>query len=72
MFAEVGVPYPLGVEDLRTLDELADAVVSMRAQRPTMDSAIVKLNEGVSGSGNAVVRLCRAPRARLARRASRR
>ena len=51
LFAEVGVPYPLGVEDLRTLDELADAVVGMRAQRPTMDSVIVKLNEGVSGSG---------------------
>ena len=42
MFAEVGVPHPLGVEDLRTLDELADAVVAMRAQRPTMDSVIVE------------------------------
>ena len=54
LFAEVGVPHPLGVEDLRTLDDLADAVVAMRAQRPTMDSVIVKLNEGVSGAGNAV------------------
>jgi hypothetical protein len=57
MFAEVGVPHPLGVENLRSLDELADAVVGMRAERPTMDSAIVKLNDGVSGEGNAVVRL---------------
>src|SRR4029078_7670171 len=61
MFGEGGVPYPLGVEELRALDELADAVVSMRAQRPSMDSAIVKLNEGVSGSGNAVVRLSGLP-----------
>ena len=34
MFAEVGVPHPLGVEDLRTLDEMADAIVGMRAAAP--------------------------------------
>jgi hypothetical protein len=61
MFAEVGVPHPLGVENLRTLDDLADAVVGMRAARPSMSSAIVKLNEGVSGAGNAVVRLSGLP-----------
>ena len=61
LFAEAGVPHPLGVEDLRTLDEMADAVIGMRAERPTMDSAIVKLNEGVSGSGNALVRLSGLP-----------
>jgi hypothetical protein len=61
MFAEVGVPYPLGVENLHTLDEMADAVVGMRAERPSMDSVIVKLNEGVSGSGNALVRLSGLP-----------
>jgi hypothetical protein len=57
LFAEVGVPHPLGAENLRSLDDLADALVTMRAERPAMDSAIVKLNEGVSGEGNAVVRL---------------
>jgi PGM1 C-terminal domain len=61
LFAEVGVPYPLGAENLRTLDDLADAVVAMRAERPSMDSAIVKLNEGVSGQGNALVRLSSLP-----------
>jgi hypothetical protein len=61
LFAEAGVPHPLGVENLRTLDEMADAVIGMRAERPAMDSAIVKLNEGVSGSGNALVRLSGLP-----------
>jgi hypothetical protein len=61
LFAAAGVPHPLGVEDLRTLDEMADAVIGMRAERPTMDSVIVKLNEGVSGSGNALVRLSGLP-----------
>jgi hypothetical protein len=61
MFADVDVPHPLGVENLRTLDDLADAVVAMRSKRPSMDSAIVKLNDGVSGQGNALVRLSGLP-----------
>lgn len=61
MFAELGVPHPLGVENLRTLDDMADAVTAMRAERATMDSVIVKLNDGVSGEGNALVRLAGLP-----------
>jgi hypothetical protein len=61
LFAEAGVPHPLGVENLRTLDEMADAVMTMRAERPTMTSVIVKLNEGVSGAGNALVDLSGLP-----------
>jgi hypothetical protein len=57
LFAEVGVPHPLGAEDLHSLDGVVDALVAMRGQRPAMRSAIVKLNEGVSGAGNAVLRL---------------
>jgi hypothetical protein len=57
LFAELDVPHPLGAENLHTLDDLADALVAMRSERPAMDSAIVKLNDGVSGEGNAVVRL---------------
>ena len=57
MFGELGVPHPLGAENLHSLDEIVDAVLAMRAERPSMDSAIVKLNDGVSGEGNAVVRL---------------
>jgi hypothetical protein len=61
LFAEAGVPHPLGVENLHTLDDMADAVMGMRAQRPTMNSVIVKLNEGVSGAGNAFVPLTGLP-----------
>jgi hypothetical protein len=57
LFGEVGVPYPLGVEDLHSLEEVADAVGAMLATRPTMSQVIVKLNEGVSGAGNALVDL---------------
>ena len=57
LFAEEGVRHPLGLEDMHTLDDLANAVVSMRRKRPTMAEVIVKLNEGVSGQGNALVDL---------------
>ncbi|MGN6575188.1 MAG: hypothetical protein ACTHKG_05835 [Nocardioides sp.] len=61
MFAEVGIPHPQGVEDLHSLDELTDALLGMRAACPSMESAIVKLNEGMSGAGNALVRLAGLP-----------
>jgi len=56
LFAEEGVLHPLGFEDLHTLDELAYAIVTMRSQR-TVEQVIVKLNESVSGQGNALVDL---------------
>jgi hypothetical protein len=57
LFAEEGVQHPLGVEDLHTLADVCDALVWMRVRRPSITTAIVKLNEGVSGGGNALVDL---------------
>jgi hypothetical protein len=57
LFDELGVPCPVGAEDLHTVEELVDALVGMRARRPGIAEAIVKLNEGVSGAGNALVEL---------------
>ena len=57
LFEEVGVRYPIGAEDLHTREDLVDALAEMRTRHPTMVEAIVKLNDGVSGQGNAVVDL---------------
>ncbi len=57
LFAEQGVVHPLGREDLRSVDEVAAAIAEMRAEHPDMQQVIVKLNEGVSGEGNALVDL---------------
>jgi hypothetical protein len=57
MFEELGVPCPVGAEDLHTVDDVVAGVQSMRVRRPSLTQAIVKLNEGVSGSGNALVDL---------------
>ena len=48
---------------LHDLDALADAVASMRSHGSTAANVIVKLNEGVSGQGNALVDLRGLPQA---------
>ncbi|MCE7938247.1 hypothetical protein DCC79_01855 [bacterium] len=57
VFADAGVPHPLGIEDLAGEADVVAAIADMRARRPAMRQVIVKLNEGVSGEGNAVVDL---------------
>ena len=57
LFAETGVAHPLGYEDVRDVEGVVDALARMRAAKPTVKSAIVKLNEGVAGRVNAVVDL---------------
>jgi hypothetical protein len=57
LFEELGVTAPVGAEDLHTTGDLVAAVAGMRARRPSLTEAIVKLNEGVSGAGNALVDL---------------
>jgi PGM1 C-terminal domain len=57
LFAEEGVPHPLGYEEIDGLEALLAALTRLRAQRPQVGQAIVKLNEGVSGIGNAIVDL---------------
>jgi hypothetical protein len=61
VFAEEGVRHPLGHEDLFTADAVIDAVASMRRDKPSIRHAIVKLNEGVTGLGNASVDLSGLP-----------
>jgi hypothetical protein len=57
MFEELEVPCPVGAENLHTVDDIVAGVQNMRVRRPSLTQAIVKLNEGVSGAGNASVDL---------------
>lgn len=61
LFAEEDVRHPIGFEDLHTLQDVVEAVIRLRALRPTASAVIVKLNEGVSGAGNAMVDLRQLP-----------
>jgi len=57
LFAQEGVRHPLGFEDLHSLEDVITAVAKLRASRPEAAQVMVKLNEGVSGEGNALVDL---------------
>jgi hypothetical protein len=61
VFSEEGVSHPLGVEDLHTPDEMVDAIAGMRRRKPSITRIVAKLNEGVSGAGNANVDLSGLP-----------
>ena len=57
IFMEENVPHPLGHEDIGTKEDLLNAIAQMRTQKPSIKQGMVKLNEGVSGEGNAIVDL---------------
>lgn len=54
IFAEAGVRYPVGFEDLRSEDDIVRALLELGEQRPGLQRAVVKLNQGFGGEGNAV------------------
>jgi hypothetical protein len=54
VFAEAGVRYPAGSEDLHTRDDIVDALLELGKASPGAKRAVVKLNEGFGGEGNAV------------------
>jgi hypothetical protein len=55
LFAEEGVQHPVGEEGLASIGDAVEAIRRMRAAKPALEQVIVKLNEGVSGEGNARV-----------------
>src|SRR5215469_8220939 len=57
LFADLGVRHPLGFENLRSIEDVDGALMRLRAARPDVTQALVKLNDGASGEGNAVVDL---------------
>src|SRR5256885_5084480 len=61
IFMQENVPHPLGVENLGSKEELIEAIEQIRTEKPSMTQLLVKLNEGVSGEGNAVVDLTGLP-----------
>jgi hypothetical protein len=70
IFASAGVSYPIGRENLRSLDDLLSALGEMRVQKPGLTRVIVKLNDAVSGEGNAVVDAAGLPAPRAAKAAA--
>src|SRR5262249_21880663 len=61
IITEENVLHPVGREDIGSKKDLIDAISQMRKTKPSMTQVMVKLNEGVSGDGNAVIDLTGLP-----------
>jgi len=66
-FRAAGIALPDGSEDLRDVGDLVDALAALKGRHPELERAVVKLNHGFSGEGNAVFSFagcpeCDAPR----------
>lgn len=57
LFREVGIPLPIGAEDLHTREDVVRAIEGLLDEKPELQEVILKLDEGVSGAGNALIDL---------------
>ncbi len=57
LFARCGVPHPAGSGLAHDLDDLAEAAAGLWEGEPRLRRCVVKLNEGISGEGNAPLAL---------------
>jgi len=61
VFTEAGVPLPDGYERLRDMRDVAAALCSLKTLDPDLRRAVVKLEQGASGEGNAIFSFVGAP-----------
>ncbi len=54
LFREIGLDLPAGMEDLANPDDVCRALSGLKSKNPGLKRAVVKLNDGFSGEGNAV------------------
>lgn len=55
IFLRAGVSMPPGAEDLKSYDEIVHAVAALKDMYPDLKKAVIKLNDGFSGEGNAII-----------------
>ena len=54
IFRECGLTVPAGFEDIYSEADIINALMSLKEQNPLLRKAVVKLNDGFSGDGNAI------------------
>jgi hypothetical protein len=63
IFTEAGVPHPDGSDSVWSIEDLAIAAAELWERQPALQRMVVKLNEGFSGEGNALLDLRPIPEA---------
>jgi hypothetical protein len=54
LFKKLGIKTPIGFENLNTEEEIIDSLYLLKYSNPNLIKAVVKLNDGFSGDGNAI------------------
>ena len=54
IFKKLGIPLPYGIENLQNENDIAGALMRIKKNNPAIQKAVVKMNDGFSGEGNAV------------------
>lgn len=54
IFKACDIHLPKGFEDLRTEDDIVNALVALKLDNNSLNKAVIKINDGFSGEGNAV------------------
>jgi hypothetical protein len=54
IFRECGLTLPDGFEDLSDENEISEALTELKMKEPSLEKAVIKVNEGFSGEGNAI------------------
>jgi hypothetical protein len=57
IFAECQIPHPDGSYTVSTINELLRELIGLWSRQPELERIVVKLNEGFSGEGNAILDL---------------
>lgn len=56
IFKKLSLNMPPGIEDLNSETEIAAALAQLKSENPNLRKAVIKLNDGFSGDGNAIYR----------------
>jgi hypothetical protein len=59
IFRLAGVPIPFGREDVKTIDDVVDAIADIRRARPNAPGVVVKHDNSAAGDGNIVIRFAK-------------
>lgn len=56
VFMKAGVPMPPGAENLTSYEDIVHAVAALKDMHPELKKVVIKLNDGFSGDGNAILK----------------
>ncbi len=54
LFKECGIPLPDGIENIRDEQDIIDALTDLKIRNPNLKKAVIKMDDGFSGEGNAL------------------